>query len=180
MRKILFLVIIGCAISSSSFALSDTTDVPIYRVGFHDKIKAQQKRADLIDGHLDGFIKVGDKEEISLEITDAIIRKVNVLRNDIEINPKLPSNQDKIRYLRYVEFMVRDFVDGWRSHLLTPDMAPLLVDNFTEIYKANILGENMSALIAKMPYEIGRINANIFSKNSGFEESEKILFQKIT
>ncbi|MEO9209661.1 MAG: hypothetical protein ABI208_01105, partial [Ginsengibacter sp.] len=180
MKKILILFTLSCVISYSSFALSDTTDVPIWRVGFHDKIKAQQKRADLADGRLDGMVKVGDKEEISLEITDALIRKVNVLRNDIEINPKLPTNNDKIRYLRYVEFMVRDFVDGWKSHLLTPDMAPLLVDNFTEIYKANILGKNMSTLIEKMPYEVGRINANIFYENSGFEESKKILFQKFS
>ncbi len=179
MRKILFLFF-ACSITFNSFALSDTTDVPIWRVGFHDKIKAQQKRADLIDGRLDGIIKVGDKDEVSLEIADAIIRKVNMIRNDIEINPKLPSNNDKIRYLRFVEFMVRDFVDGVRAHTLTPTMAPVLVDNFIEIYKANILGKSMTPFIKKVPYEIGRINANIFNENAGFDESRKLLFQKFS
>lgn len=179
MRKILFLIF-ACSITFNSFALSDTTDVPIWRVGFHDKIKAQQKRADLIDGRLDGTIKVGDKDEVSLEIVDAIIRKVNMIRNDIEINPKLSSNNDKIRYLRFVEFMVRDFVDGVRAHTLTPTMAPVLVDNFIEIYKANILGKSMTPFIKKVPYEIGRINANIFNENAGFDESRKLLFQKFS
>lgn len=179
MRKILFLIF-ACSITFNSFALSDTTDVPIWRVGFHDKIKAQQKRADLIDGRLDGTIKVGDKDEVSLEIADAIIRKVNMIRNDIEINPKLSSNNDKIRYLRFVEFMVRDFVDGVRAHTLTPTMAPVLVDNFIEIYKANILGKSMTPFIKKVPYEIGRINANIFNENAGFDESRKLLFQKFS
>lgn len=180
MRKFLALLIVFCVYSFPLFAITDTTDVPIWRVGFHDKIKAQQKRVDLLDGREDGVISLGNKEEINLEISDALIRKVNVLRNDIEKNEKLPSNNDKIRYLRYLEFLVREFVEAYRAHQLTPSMAPLLVDNFIEIYKADIGGKNMLPYIQKVPYEIGRINAGIFADNVGFKESKKVLFQKFS
>lgn len=178
MRKILALWVLLSGFTLGARANGDTTDIPIYRVGFHDKIKAQQRRIDLLDGKDDGVISVGNKEEINLQIQDAMIRKVNVLRNDIEKNEKLATNNEKIRYLRYLEYLVREFVDAHRAHLLSPSMAPLLVDNFIEIYQADLAGKSMLPFIKKMPYEIGRINAGIFSDNPGFAESKKVLFQK--
>ncbi len=114
----------------ATFANSDTTNIPLGRQIFHDRIKAQQKLADQADGHLDGIIKVSNNPDVNLQVTDAIIRKVNVLRNDIESDSALPTNNDKIRYLRYVEFLVRDFISNWKTHQLNPSLAPLLVHNF--------------------------------------------------
>ena len=152
--------------------------IPLNRQVFHDKIKAEQKRADKADGHLDGLIKVSSNAEVNLQVTDAITRKINVLRNDIETSTALPTNNDKIRYLRYVGYLVRDFSNNWRAHTFTPSLAPLLVENFNEVLKANIKGENMAPLIKVAPYEVGRINAKIFRDNSGYKESQVILFRK--
>ena len=77
-----------------------------------------------------------------------------------------------------VESLVRDFTNDWRSHKIEPALAPLLVDNFTDIMFANLKGESMALLIQKVPYEVGLINAKIFDENSGYKESEKILFLK--
>ena len=161
-----------------SLAIGDTTTIPLNRQVFHDKIKAEQRRADKADGRLDGLIKVSSNPDVNLEVTDAIFRKVNVLRNDIEINTQLSTNNDKIRYLRYVEYLVRDFINGWHSHTLAPALAPLLVDNFTEIMLANIKGESMAPFIQKVPYEVGLINSEIFKENPGYKESQKLLFLK--
>jgi hypothetical protein len=159
-------------------ANGDTTNIPLNRQVFHDKIKAEQRRADKADGHLDGLIKVSTNPDINLQVTDAIFRKINVLRNDIEINTQLATNNDKIRYLRYVESLVRDFTNNWQSHKFSPALAPLLVDNFREIVAANLKGESMAPLIQKAPYEVGMINAEIFNENPGYKESQKILFLK--
>lgn len=161
-----------------TLANGDTTTIPLNRQVFHDKIIAQQRRADKADGRLDGLIKVSSNPEINLQVTDAIFRKINVLRNDIEIDTQLATNNDKIRYLRYVESLVRDFTNSWRSHKLEPALAPLLVDNFTDIMFANLRGENMVSLIQKVPYEVGLINSEIFNENPGYKESQKILFLK--
>ena len=159
-------------------ANGDTTNTPLNRQVFHDKIRAEQKRADKADGRLDGLIKVSTNPEINLQVTDAIFRKINVLRNDIESNPQLATNNDKIRYLRYLENLVRDFTNSWRSHKLSPALAPVLVDNFREIMMASLKGENMAPIIQKAPYEVGLITVEVFADNPGYKESQKILFLK--
>ncbi len=178
MRFLLYSFIFIYSFSQAAFANGDTTTIPLSRQVFHDKIKAEQKRADKADGHLDGLIKVGNNEEINLQVTDALFRKVNVLRNDIENNTLLPTNNDKIRYLRYIEYLIRDFINSWKQHKINPSLAPLLIDNFREILNANIKGENMAPLIQKVPYEVGLVNSNIFDNNPGFKESQVILFRK--
>ncbi|MDQ2720348.1 MAG: hypothetical protein M3Z26_11400 [Bacteroidota bacterium] len=178
MRLLFYFVIFSFTFSQSSFASGDTTNIPLGRRVFHDKIIAEQKRADKADGHLDGLIKVGGNEEINLQVTDALIRKVNVLRNDVENNTLLPTNNDKIRYLRYIELLVRDFTNNWKQHKLNPALAPLLVDNFREILNANVNKESMAPFIQKVPYEVGEINADIFPDNPGYKESQVILYRK--
>ena len=77
-----------------------------------------------------------------------------------------------------MENLVRDFTNNWRSHKLSPALAPLLVDNFREILAANLNGQSIAPYIQKVPYEVGLINAQIFSENPGYNESRKILFRK--
>jgi hypothetical protein len=178
MRRILYFFTFIFCVPLASFASGDTTTIPLNRQVFHDKIKAEQKKADRADGRLDGLVKVSTNPEINLQVTDAIFRKVNVLRNDIEISPQLPTNNDKIRYLRYVENLVRDFTNDWRSHTLAPALAPLLLDNFTEVMLANIKGQSMAPIIQNVPYEVGMITSQIFDDNPGYKESRRILFLK--
>src|SRR5579862_928082 len=178
MRLIFYFFIPAFFIPLFSRADGDTTTTPINRQVFHDKIKAEQKRADKADGRLDGLIKVSTNPEINLQVTDAIFRKVNVLRNDIESNSLLATNNDKIRYLRFVEYLVRDFTNNWRSHKMPPALAPLLIDNFRELMMANLKGESIAPFVQKAPYEVGMINAEIFDENPGYKESRKILFLK--
>ena len=159
-----------------SFAYNDT--IPIFRRVFHDKIITEQNRADRIDGKLDGFIKISNIDEVNLQVTDALIRKVNILKSGIEKNTALPTNNDKIRYLRLVENLVRSFNNNWKSHKLAPALAPLLVDNFTAILNANMKGESMASYINQVPYEVGLINSEIFKDNIGYKESRKYLFLK--
>ena len=177
--RLTFYILITCFfLPLFTLANGDTTTIPLNRQVFHDKIIAEQKRADKADGRIDGLIKVSTNPEINLQVTDAIFRKINVLRNDIEINTQLATNNDKIRYLRYVEYLVRDFTNSWRSHKIEPALAPLLVDNFTDIMFANLKGESMATLIQDVPYEVGLINSQIFDENPGYKESQKILFLK--
>lgn len=158
-------------------ASGDTTNIPIGRQIFHDYIKRDQRLADKADGRLDGMVKVGTNQDVNVQVTDAIYRKINVLRNDIEMD-SLSTNNDKVRYLRYVDDLLKNFIFGWRMHQFNPSLAPLLVDNFEEILFANIKGESMTPLIEKVPYEVGLINSSIFVDNIGYAESKVALFKK--
>lgn len=159
-------------------AAADTTNIPYSRIIFHDKIIAEQKRADKMDGKLDGLIKAGNNDEVNLQVTDALFRKVNVLRNEIEINQNIESNNDKVRYLRYVEQMLTTFINQWKAHDLHPSIAPLLLDNFSDLMRANIKGEDMTPYVKNTPYEVAAINTSIFKNNPGYKESNNIVFLK--
>ena len=159
-----------------SFAYNDT--IPLNRRVFHDNITKEQQRADRIDGKLDGLIKISNVDEVNLQVTDALFRKVNNLMNSVEKNPELPTNNDKVRYLKLIESLVRNFTGNWKSHKLSPTLAPVLVDNFSAILKANIRGESMAPYINEVPYEVGVINSEIFKDNPGYKESRKYLFLK--
>lgn len=172
------LILLLSFFSAGAFALGDTTNIPLARQVFHDRIISEQQRADKADGVLDGVITVSSQEEVNQVVTDAIIRKVNVLRNDIENDEALPTNNDKIKYLRLVEDLVRSFNSAWKTHRLSPTLAPVLVDNFTAILKGNIKGEDMAALINSVPLEVGSINAEIFRDNIGYAQAKKELFLK--
>src|ERR1700744_2164309 len=86
-------------ITVAAFACVDTVKVPFARIHFHDNITAEQNLCDKGDGLQDGIIKVSNNDEINLQVTDVIFRKVNELADSVELNPKLPSNNDKVRYL---------------------------------------------------------------------------------
>ena len=164
-------------ISLSSVA-GDTTNIPLNRQLFHDKIKSEQRRLDKSDGKLDGFIKISPIDDINLQVTDAFIRKVNILRNDVEKDTTLVSNQDKIKYLRYIENVVKSFTNAFKAHRINPAQGPALIDNFSQILKTNFKGENMAPTILKSPYEVALILMDIFPENSGIAEGKKYLFLK--
>src|SRR6476659_1240935 len=103
MKNIFYLFFLILFIPAIVIANGDTTNVPLNRQVFHDKIKAEQKKADKTDGKLDGIIKISPIDDVNLQVTDAIIRKVNMMRNDVESNQALATNNEKIRYLRYIE-----------------------------------------------------------------------------
>ena len=162
----------------NAFAIADSTVIPIQRQRNHEVIREEQIRCDKADGKLDGMIKVSGNEEVNLQVTDAIIRKVNSLTDFIETTEKVVSNNEKIRQLNYVHDVLINFRTEWISKKLNPVMAPLLIDNFEKLLKANIDTASIAPYINEVPYEIGRINAEIFKNNKGYKDSKKILFIK--
>jgi hypothetical protein len=178
MKHIFYTFILFVFCPALALATGDTTNVPLNRQVFHDKIKAEQKKADKMDGKLDGMIKISPNEDVNLQVTDALIRKVNVMRNDVENNQLLATNNEKIRYLRFIENLIKNFNSNWKSRKLAPSLAPVLVDNFSAIMAANLRGESMLPYLQDVPYEVGMINAEIFKENSGYKESQKLLFLK--
>ena len=161
-----------------AFAMADSTVIPIQRQRNHEVIREEQIRCDKADGKLDGMIKVSGNEEVNLQVTDAIIRKVNSLNDFIETTEKVVSNNEKIRQLNYVHDVLINFRTEWMSKKLNPVLAPLLIDNFEKLLKANIDTASIAPYINEVPYEIGRINAEIFKNNKGYIDSKKILFIK--
>jgi hypothetical protein len=159
-------------------AQCDKVVVPFQRVRFHDRVREEFAKCDKADGKVDSIIKVGKNEEINLQVTDVFTRRINEILCFIESSDKIPSNNDKIRQLNFVEDLVRSFRLSWKSKRLNPALAPVLVDNFEQILKVNIDSQSMAPLVAAVPYEVGLVNTEIFNKNPGYQECQKLLYIK--
>jgi hypothetical protein len=160
------------------YAQCDHLKVPFQRVRFHDRVKEEQTKCDKEDGKADHIITIGHDDEINLQVTDALIRKVNDILCFIEGNEAIATNNEKIRQLNYVEEMLRSFRVSWRLKKINPSLAPLVVENFEKILRANIDSQSMAPFIEEVPYAVGIINADVFKTNPGYEQSRKILFLK--
>jgi hypothetical protein len=164
--------------ATRAFAIADTAKVPIQRIYFHDLIHKEQKLCDEADGKLDGMIKVSGNSDINLQVTDALTRRIKELEDFVEADTTINTNNEKIKYLKFIEQLVQDFRVAWRAREINPILAPALVDNFEKILKANINSQSIAPFIAVAPYEVGKINTEIFKDNKGYQDSRKILFLK--
>lgn len=160
------------------FAVEDSVIVPIYRQLFHDKINDEQVQLDKLDGKLDGQIRVTNKSEINLVITDIMIRNINALQIYVEKEAKIKTNNEKIRYLTYIENLLKAFRNGWRSKEFNPVYTPVLVSAFEKILKGDVDNVSMAAEIDKVPYQAGDMLAKIFKENKGYATSRKSLYLK--
>ncbi len=179
MKKNIFLfLLLVCACRALGGA--DTVRVPIERQYFHDLIHGEQMLLDKLDGKIDGVIKAGPNDEINASVTEVMIRKINEITDIIELNNKLAKNQEKVRYLRYVETLLKKFREGLKSKEFNPAYAPMLVEAFQQSMLANIDGESMEIYIVQLPYEAAKIITDIFPDNPGSRQSKKIVFLKFS
>jgi hypothetical protein len=177
MRSI-YLLLIFVAAGLEVFAAPDTVTVPLQRRYFHDKIDSEQKLCDKADGKLDFIFHINSNEEINLRVTDALYRKVDDLQDWIEANNDIPNNNEKIRYLSYLENVLRNFRISWKQRLINPLEFPTLLDNFEQVLSAQVAGNSMAPIIQNASYDIGRINTEVFFDNPGYKDSKNIIYQK--
>ena len=72
MRLLLNILLLIAFLPFSAAAADDTTNIPISRRIFHDKIKDEQRLADKSDGRLDGVIKVSPNPDVNIQVTDSV------------------------------------------------------------------------------------------------------------
>jgi hypothetical protein len=184
MKKVLLplFILLVCA---EAFASQDSVVIPLGRQRFHDRINEEQTLTDKADGKLDGMIKVGVNDEINLQVTDALTRRVNEFQDYVETNNKVISNNEKVAQLRYIEELVKSFRTEWKLKTFNPALAPVLVDDFEKMWKANMDSLSILPYINEMPFEIGSIllevfnrSADNFSKSADYVGAKKLLFIK--
>ena len=162
----------------SAFAFEDTLKVPLTRASFHDKILNEQRLLDKADGKLDNYIKVSNNEEINLNITDAVFRKTEAMRSWVENNAILKTSNDKVRYLRYIENMLKNFRIGWRRREINPAEFPALTDNFEKIMKAVLEDKSILPFLQSSSYAVAKINASVFSDYKENKEAQNLVYLK--
>jgi hypothetical protein len=136
---------------------------------------------DKMDGKQDGMLRVGGDEKINKEVTEAYLIKPNEFRQWIETNDKaLPTNNDKIRYLRYVASVLANFRRGYRVSEIQKAALPLLLTNFEKIIKAKSVGASILPVLEEAPYPIAKINAQVFGDDVEASAAAAIVYLKFS
>jgi hypothetical protein len=164
--------------SYSGFALTDTVIVDFKRAYFHDKIIAEQKLTDRADGKTDGMLRAGSNEEINLQLTDVLYRKINSLRQWVDSTHTIPSNNEKIRYLGYIEDLLRAFRISWKTREINVLEFPVVEQTFEQALKAQLAGKSILPILIDADYPVAKINASVFFDNKENSQAQNIVYLK--
>jgi hypothetical protein len=177
--KAILLFSFFAAVFSNVAAFSDTTDIPIGRKSRHDDIRNEQISVDKMDGKFDGLLKVGNDENINNQVTDALYRKPNELRQFIEANDtQLPTNNDKVRFLRNIAEVLTYFRIGKKEGDVKMTDLPLLLTTFEKVMKARVDGKSILPILEMAPFGIAKINTRIFAQEADESQAEAIVYLK--
>lgn len=174
---LLLLLINGLAYAqSNSYPFKVQRD----RLLWHDNVDKEQKRLLALDGKRDDSISLSKDESINLEIADAMIRQVDQLQEQIEMDSLL-SGQGKIKYLRSLESMLKGYNNNCRKIDFPPSMAPELIAGFKKAMKLDRENKSIEPVIEENTYGIGKILVECFllpSENPGVKPSRTVLIRK--
>ncbi len=176
--KYLFIYLLTIFCGGEVLASPDSVVIPLNRQLFHDRIDNEQSLLDKEDGKIDGMIRVAANESVNLQVTDALLRRLNEYQYSVETNDSIVSNNEKIRQLNFIEVFSRNFRISWRQKKVDPSLALLLVDVFHRAWIANRQGASILPFIASMSYEAGVVLTEVFPQNIGYTESRNLLFIK--
>jgi len=176
--KYLFIYLLTIFCGGEVLASPDSVVIPLNRQLFHDRIDNEQSLLDKEDGKIDGMIRVAANEAVNLQVTDALLRRLNEYQYSVETNDSIVSNNEKIRQLNFIEVFSRNFRISWRQKKVDPSLALLLVDVFHRAWIANRQGASILPFIASMSYEAGVVLTEVFPQNIGYTESRNLLFIK--
>lgn len=175
MRIILLYIIL---LSGVSVARADTLSIPINRMFFHDKITAEQKLIDKLDGKADGVFTAGTHEEINQRLSDALFRKVIEITHWIERNDSLATNNEKVKYLTYVEQMLRQFRNGVKNREMQAIDFALLHQIFFEAIQLHAQNASFTSVIQPAPYGVAKIVSEVLQDNPHAQQAQEVVYLK--
>ncbi|MVT07578.1 hypothetical protein [Chitinophaga tropicalis] len=178
MKKFITILLWAVLVSGLTHAqTAQKIDIPIGRIGFHDNIDKEQAAALKFDGKADNLVKVSDDETINLQVTDALIKQVDDMQNQIELDSTL-DHRLKIKYLSALYVMIHDYNVKRSYRKIDPEEAPVIVKAFRNMMKADIKGESILPYVQDVSFDAGEKLIQPFSSNPGYKDAKGVLFAK--
>jgi hypothetical protein len=171
------LLILFCGALYGQGQVAASYQVARERSLWHDNIDKAQLRLE------QQFIRTPNNVDTSakLQIQDAMIRQVDELQQQIELDSTLSSN-DKLKNLRTLEYMIRGYNDRLSRKDFGPSIAPPLVKAFEECLRLQRTNESIKPVIDDVDYGVGKILLDCFefyyANNPGMPGSKVTLLRK--
>lgn len=178
MKHTFFTIFLFLFIFNAS-AFSDTNNIPLSRKKWHEDIRREQINCEKLDKKEDGLLRIGNNDEVNNQVTDALFRKPNECRQWIEVNDaQFPTNNDKVRYLKYVADLLVYFRVYVKDKELKLIELPMLLEDFEKTMKAKASGQSILNLLETQSYAIARINQQILGDENERAGAAAIIYLK--
>ncbi|MGB8193029.1 MAG: hypothetical protein WCF67_13960 [Chitinophagaceae bacterium] len=146
------------------------------RMLWHDNVDKEQRKLQKSDG----TVQITRDESINLQIEDALIRKLDQFQEKIELDSAL-TNNDKKKYLKALELMLRGFNQNWNKRDYSASQAPAVLNAFMTAMQLDLERKSIEPVVAANEYGVGKIIIDCFlypTPNAGVEPSKTILAVK--
>ncbi len=173
---ILFIVICSLIWQSNLAQTSYTMKVARDRELWHGNIDKQQKKAIQINNQG----RVSADTTISLHVMDALIRGVDELQTQIEMDSTL-SAQGKIKYLRSVDFLLQGYLANLNRRDYPASLAPALIKAFNQCMVLDKQHKSVAPVIDANDYGVGKILMDCLKyseDNPGLASARTMLMRK--
>ena len=146
---------------------------------FQEYVDNEQKRALLSDGKEDKLFSPSPNEEVNVQITNALIGKVNELQKRFEKDSTMPT-QTKVLYIRGIENLLRDMNANWKSKRFVATYLPAILSGYERIVEIDKKKESIEYAINDLQYEVAKplLDCKTFDKNAGYRASKNLLVKK--
>jgi hypothetical protein len=168
-----------------AFAVQSQTVAPAYsiergRLLFHENIDKEQKKLYIQPGsYVKGYIPLTRDEAFNAQVKYALLDKVDAIQASIELDSVLRDNEKK-KYLKGLEILIRQTGSGARSRTFSPALAPDMVKSFESAVALDRQNKGIDEIVRTQHYWVGKTLVDCFSypENRGVPASKEILTLK--
>ncbi len=154
---------------------------PKNRELFHDYINAEQKKIMKSDGKSDDQYTPTSDDQINFYLTKTLTNKVDGLQCSIENDTTLTA-QNKVRYLRGIENVLKFFNANTASRKVNPVLLPEILKAYETCMQYDREGKSIEKIIEGLSYETGlsivKADRVTFEKNPGFKSCQNLIVLK--
>jgi hypothetical protein len=168
-------------VDMASITETNPCTAPKNREIFHDYIDAQQKKLlHPAANNQDSSMKPADPE-ISRALNESLLTRIDALQCEIEKDSSL-IHQNKVRYLRGIENILRSYNANTRSGKVNPLRFPAILTAYETCMQRDRNGLSIAEVIAPLDYEtalsVVRADDITFERNEGFRLSKELVILK--
>ncbi len=173
---LLMVILFTCLAGIATHA--QVSKIPMMRQAFHDKVDDLQKKLLRLDGTADNQLKLGDDEDMNLQLTYAATKRVDDIEETIERDSS--DSNTKIRYLRALAETLNSFLLYYHNQSMRAEQLPVLINAFSDGMKLDQQNKSIVPFISSMSFDVVNVlmKSVLFEDNASYPQAKSILFLK--